>query len=306
MAGAVVALAVLGCTEQDDAPADPATGPAGPTVPTTGPEPAITALPGTGTRAVPDAPTRPAPGGAARVVRVVDGDTLEVRLRSGRVESVRLVGINAPESGECLSARATARLGDLVGAGPLRLERDESDRDQYGRLLRHVYAADRWVNEALVDAGLAVSRAYPPDTNRQAALDAAQARAQAAERGQWAPDACGPAATARIRVGTVRTDPPGDESITPNEEWIEVVNAGGQAVDLTGWGIRDESASNRFSFPPGFRLGPGATVRIRTGCGADNARELHWCSRGSAVWNNDGDTVFVTDPSGNVVARRAV
>lgn len=302
MAGAVAGLALVGCTEPEASPAAPTAGPEAPADPSDD----TTAPPPTGTEVPAAPPARPGAGPAVRVVRVVDGDTLEVRLPSGRVESVRLVGINAPESGECLSARAAARLAALVAGGPVRLERDESDRDQYQRLLRHVYAGGRWVNEALVGAGLAVSRAYPPDTNRQAGLDAAQARAQAAGRGQWAPDACGPATTARITVGAVRTDPPGDESVTPNEEWIEVVNAGGRAVDLTGWGVRDESASNRFSFPAGFRLGPGATVRIRTGCGADGARELHWCSRGSAVWNNDGDTVFVTDPNGNVVAQRAV
>jgi len=43
----------------------------------------------------------------------------------------------------------------------------------------------------------------------------------------------------------------------------------------------------------------GETVVIRTGCGDDFGDTLFWCNVGSAVWNNDGDTVFLLDPNGN-------
>jgi hypothetical protein len=43
-------------------------------------------------------------------------------------------------------------------------------------------------------------------------------------------------------------------------------------------------------------------VRLVTGCGDDTSRTLHWCADGSAVWNNDGDTVFLRDDAGNLVA----
>lgn len=281
---------------------------------------------GTGDRddpVVPTAPvsvpsfTVPAPGGdepsgsvtraeRATVIEVVDGDTLEVLLADGREERLRLVGINTPEDGECLAEEAARRLDALVGGRRVRLVREFSDRDQYGRLLRHVLVGGRSVGEVLVAEGLAFSRAYPPDTGQQAALDGAQARAQAAGIGLWASDSCGPTTTAAIAVGRVRPNPPGDESQTPNEEWIEVVNTGQRPVDLTGWGLQDESASHRYDFPDGFRLAPGAGVLVRTGCGTDTATDLHWCVSGSAVWNNDGDTVFITDPSGNIAAQQAV
>lgn len=299
----ILVLAAVACSSPESAteddpvvPTDPGSLPAF-TVPTTDPD-----VPG-----VPGAPGGPAVGGErATVTEVVDGDTLEVRLAGGRVERLRLVGINTPEDGECLAEEAARRLAVLVGDGRVRLVRDESDRDQYGRLLRHVLVARRSVGEVLVVEGLAFSRAYPPDTGQQAVLDAAQARAQAAAIGLWAPDSCGPITTASIAVGRVRTDPPGDESQTPNEEWVEVVNTGGRPVDLTGWGVQDESASHRYEFPDGFRLAPGAGVLVRTGCGRDTATDLHWCVSGSAVWNNDGDTVFVTDPRGNIVAQQPV
>jgi endonuclease YncB( thermonuclease family) len=293
--GAALAVLVVACAPADDGtdarsrPAPTATGPV-----TTGPDP--TDVP---------APDAPGPSAGVAVVGVVDGDTLDV-LGADGTERLRLVGINAPEDGECLAADATRRLRRLVGAGPVVLARDVSERDQYGRLLRHVLVDGRSVGEQLVAEGLALSRAYPPDTTHQAALDAAQARAEAAGVGLWSRDACGPAATAAVDFGGVRPDPPGDESQTPNEEWVEVVNRGGRPVDLTGWGVRDESASHRYRFPDGFRLGAGSTVRLRTGCGRDSATDLHWCIAGSAVWNNDGDTAFLTDPRGNVVARRSL
>lgn len=292
----VAAVAVLGgCGAADDEAGGP--GPV-PTDPATVPPFTLATPDGGGTSRVPA-------GDRATVIEVVDGDTLEVRV-SGREERLRLVGINAPEDGECLDREATALLTRLVAGRTVRLVRDRSDRDQYGRLLRHVLVGGRSVGERLVAAGLAWSRAYPPDTGQQAVLDAAQARAEAAGVGLWSPDACGPATTAAIGVGAVRTDPPGDESRTPYEEWVTIVNRGRRPVDLTGWGVQDISASHRFAFPDGFRLGPGAGVRLRTGCGRDTATDLHWCISGSAVWNNDGDTVIVTDPRGNVVATRDV
>lgn len=294
----ILALAAVACSSPESS--TDADDPVGPTDPASVPtltEPA----PDPGE---PDGPAVDAE--RATVTEVVDGDTLEVRLADGRVERLRLVGINTPEDGECLADQAARRLEAVVGDRRVRLVRDVSDRDQYGRLLRHVLVDGRSAGEVLVAEGLALSRAYPPDTGQQAALDAAQALAAAAEAGLWAPNACGPATGAAVDVGRVRTDPPGDESQTPNEEWVEVVNRGGRPVDLTGWGVRDESASHRYEFPDGFRLFAGATVRLRTGCGRDTATDLHWCVSGSAVWNNDGDTVFITDPSGNIVAQQPV
>lgn len=300
--GILVLLAVA-CSSPESTTVD-ADDPVGPTDPGTGTGPGPSSpVP------EPDGSGPPAPGPGdegARVTEVVDGDTLEVRRADGREDRVRLVGINTPEDGECLADEAARRLTALVGGRRVRLVRDVSDRDRYGRLLRHVLVGGRSAGQVLVAEGLAFSRAYPPDTGEQAVLDAAQARAQAAEIGLWAPDSCGPATTASIAVGRVRTDPPGDESQSPNEEWIEVRNTGERPVDLTGWGVQDESASHRYQFPDGFRLAAGAGVLLRTGCGRDTATDLHWCVSGSAVWNNDGDTVIITDPSGNIAAQQPV
>lgn len=244
--------------------------------------------------------TTAAPAAGVTVLSITDGDTMRV-LVDGVNEPLRLIGINAPEGGECMAPEAATRLAELVGDGPVVLESDVSDRDQFGRLLRYVYAGDVFVNEALVREGLAIARRYQPDTARAPELEAAQAEAEAAQVGMWAPDACGAAATGTIEIGHIRYDADGNDNFNLNDEWVEFLNPGSSPLDLTGWSVKDESASHRYPFPSGFTLGAGATVRLHTGCGDDTGSSLYWCSQGSAVWNNGGDTVFVLDPNGNIV-----
>mgnify|MGYP001184978899 CR=1 FL=1 len=236
------------------------------------------------------------------MVSVTDGDTVDV-LINGREEAVRLIGINSPEQGECFAAEATAALADLVDGREVRLVVDESDRDQFDRLLRYVFVDDTFVNEAMVRGGHALAYRYEPDTARAEELEAAQADAEATGRGLWAPDACGrPDDDAgALVIADLVADPPGDDTLDPNAELIVIANRSGDAVDLTGWGVKDETATHRFAFPSGFRLAAGASVTVHTGCGSPSATDLYWCNEGSAIWNNDGDTAFLLDPDGNIV-----
>lgn len=233
------------------------------------------------------------------VTEVIDGDTFRA-IVDGQEERVRLIGIDAPETSECLATEATQRLGQLLAADDLRLETDTSDRDQYGRLLRIAVTADGVVNETLVRDGLAIARSYPPDTALDPILDEAQADATADAVGLWNPEACGRSADATVEVESFNANPEGDDTLVLNEEWVRIVNRGDSPVDLTGWSVRDESASNRFDFPDGFVLAESASVTIRSGCGQPTSTDLYWCSTRSAVWNNSGDTAFIIDPNGNI------
>lgn len=135
-------------------------------------------------------------GESGRVLRVVDGDTLRVRL-DGQDERIRLALIDAPESSalryghaEPCGADATRRLRQLVANRRVRLTRPSSqDRDRYGRLLREVHAGGRSIDEQLVAEGWARPYRVPARgggaaANRRIAAAADDARRH--RRGVWA------------------------------------------------------------------------------------------------------------------------
>lgn len=242
----------------------------------------------------------------ADVVEVLDGDTIEVRFEDGSEDTVRLIGINSPEGGECFATDAKAGLADLIEGATVLLEPDQSNRDQFGRLLRYIWTTDeQHVNEITVGKGWAIAREYPPDTARADELAAAQDRAIQAQAGLWAPDACGTAVPADIPIVHIEYDAPGNDNFNLNGEWVEIFNGDSTAVDLTGWVLKDESASHRYLFPNGFTLQQSDTLRVYTGCGQDTDGALYWCNTGSSIWNNGGDTAFLLDPAGNIVYSHA-
>lgn len=132
------------------------------------------------------APLPPTPipivGEEARVLRVIDGDTIEVSLNR-RNRRVRYVGINTPERDEPCSNAATAANRRLVGGRSVTLVRDTEDTDRYGRLLRYIYVGDVLVNEVLVRDGFAENFVWEPNTRFADRFRALEAEARAAGRG---------------------------------------------------------------------------------------------------------------------------
>ncbi len=102
---------------------------------------------------------------------------------------MRYIGIDTPEIYPTLEAfgveaRQANRI--LVEGKKVRLERDVSERDKYGRLLRYIWVDDILVNAELVRQGLAQAKAYPPDTKYQDYLERMEVEAREAGRGIWA------------------------------------------------------------------------------------------------------------------------
>nr|WP_048171952.1 lamin tail domain-containing protein [Methanosarcina sp. 2.H.A.1B.4] len=84
------------------------------------------------------------------------------------------------------------------------------------------------------------------------------------------------------------------------DEWVKITNRGSSPVSLTGWKIEDDGSKHAYTFPS-CTLDSQTTATLYTGEGADTATELYWGS-GSPIWNNDGDTAYLFDDSGNLVA----
>jgi micrococcal nuclease len=90
----------------------------------------------------------------ATVVRIIDGDTIDVTI-DGQERRVRYYGIEAPDPGKKCSEEAKARNSELLGIS-VRLESDARDQDEQGRLLRYVFNDDGLSIEAvLISEGLA-------------------------------------------------------------------------------------------------------------------------------------------------------
>ena len=137
---------------------------------------------------------------SARVVRVIDGDTIEVTI-DGTEEDVRYIGVDTPETVkpgspvECYGPQASAANHRLVEGRTVRLVFDAERRDVYDRLLAYVYTETRgqpgkghFVNAALVRQGYARTLEIAPNTEHAPQLRRLQAQAGRAGRGLW--DAC--------------------------------------------------------------------------------------------------------------------
>ncbi|MFC1914168.1 thermonuclease family protein [Chloroflexota bacterium] len=121
----------------------------------------------------------------ATVTRVIDGDTIVIDTG----QKVRYIGIDTPEiypEREACGMEAWGANRELVEGKEIILERDVSETDKYGRLLRYVYADNIFVNGELVRRGLAEARAYPPDTKHQEYMEGLEAVARETGRGIWA------------------------------------------------------------------------------------------------------------------------
>jgi len=119
------------------------------------------------------------------VTKVIDGDTIVIE---GGYR-VRYIGIDTPEihhEVEAFGIEAWQANRTLVEGKRVRLEKDVSETDKYGRLLRYVYAGDTMVNAELVRQGLAEARAYPPDIKYQDYFEKLEAEAKSEGRGIWA------------------------------------------------------------------------------------------------------------------------
>lgn len=132
------------------------------------------------------------------VTRVVDGDTVKVSF-SGREETVRLIGIDTPESVdprvevECFGKEAGEHLAELLSDSFITLHEDKTqeDTDRYGRLLRYVMLEDGTdVNLQMILDGYAYEYTYDEPYERQTEYRTAENEARDHERGLWSSETC--------------------------------------------------------------------------------------------------------------------
>jgi micrococcal nuclease len=221
----------------------------------------------------------PKTGTGIQVRHVVDGDTIE--LADNR--QVRYLGINTPERDQPFYEEAKQFNANLVSDKLVQLEFDMDTIDRYGRTLAHVFVGGTHVNLELIRQGYANVYTVPPNLKYNDAFLAAEREAREHQRGLWAQS------STPIRI----------TALDPHDEWVELTNVGGQAINLTGHTLKDE-ANHIYTFP-NFTLTPNQSVRLYTGNGRNTDSRLYWGLGNNTVWNNNGDTAYLRDPDGSLV-----
>lgn len=154
-----------------------------------------------------------------KLVGVVDGDTIHVLDADGKKESVRFIGIDAPESSktrrkyvEMCGVQAKEHMVSLLsGSGTVTLEFDapQGKSDKYGRLLAYVWAENgECLNYRMVADGFAWEYTYHAPYRLQAAFRQAQSDARQGNLGLWAPEPKGCGGVRKPVAGSVVLEKP--------------------------------------------------------------------------------------------------
>ena len=240
----------------------------------------------------------------ALAIRAVDGDTIEVEIE-GESYKVRYIGIDTPELHHptkpvgYYAQEAYEKNRELVEGKTVFLEKDISETDRYGRLLRYVYVGDVFVNAYLVQQGYAQVSTYPPDVKYQEQFLELQREARETGRGLWGPILT-PASPGEIIIDPdcSQYDAPGNDHQNLNEEYICFTSQSDNPVDMTGWSV-NKKPDTWYTFPE-FILSPGESIRLHSGSEMDTATDLYW-GNAQAIWRNVHDTVYLYDADGKLM-----
>jgi micrococcal nuclease len=243
------------------------------------------------------------------VTKVFDGDTIVIETG----DKVRLLGIISAEHGEYYYQEAKDRLAQLVAGKQVKLESGPEDKDRYGRLLRYVFVDDVFVNQQLLKEGYAIVYFLNPDEKYYLEFKEAEKEGKEKKLGLWTDSDAkvnsderfgsgvktGSSVQVCISIVEFNYDAVGNDNENMNGEYVTFQNNCDDAVKMDGWIVKDE-ATNVYTFK-GFSLGGNSKVTLYTGSGNDAADKVYWDKKRYAVWNNDGDTLFLRDDKGNLV-----
>lgn len=232
---------------------------------------------------------------ADTVKEVTDGDTLT--LQNG--DKVRLIGMNAPEINQPNYAEAKQKLESLTLGKSVRLDYDVQKTDQYGRTLAYIYVGDMFVNLELIKSGFAVVETIQPDSLHSDLFVKAEADARKNCFGMWE-GLCHPDASACIQLASIHQS---STSANLNDEWVMIQNTCSVSQNLSGYLVKDSSASNSYTFK-NVQVASKKSIKLHSGCNADSNSDFYWqCpARQFPVWNNAGDSAYLYDGTGKLVS----
>ncbi|AEK72220.1 nuclease (SNase domain protein) [Thermococcus sp. 4557] len=264
------------------------------------------------------------------VIKVIDGDTIDIAFPNGTTDRVRFLGVDTPETSasrnkpneydhitdlKCLAswgveAKFFTRDYLLNRVIYIQFDPDAGKRGYYGRLLAYIYLENGTDFTALlVKKGYA--RVYTEGKfqkeheylSYQRTAESKKLGLWGCEIGQYADTSTVThvATTGEIAIVKIHYDAGGPnvrDTEVLNDEYVVLKNKGSKAVDLKGWVIMDE-ANHKYYFPSVI-LQPGQEIVLHTGRGSNTSHDLYWGSK-RAIWNNDHDTAYLYDAQGRLV-----
>jgi len=222
------------------------------------------------------------------VNKVIDGDTIELKNNM----RIRLIGINTPEKDMYFYEESKGFMEILVSGKQVKLERDTTDKDMYGRYLRYVYLPDIFVNLEMIKSGFANAYTYPPDVKYTDIFIEAQRSARESKSGLWQKS------FSEVLEVVLNYNAEGPDTENLNGEWASIKNLGPQILSLGGWTLKD-AGTNIYKFGK-YDLKPGNTVFLYTGSGKVTDEKFYWNSP-TPIWNNEHDTLYIRNSEGLLV-----
>jgi endonuclease YncB( thermonuclease family) len=247
------------------------------------------------------------------VTRIADGDTFRINLDSGQRDvPVRLIGLQATETGTCNAAAATRRLSQLILGKRVRLTSIHTSSTSLGRLLRHVAVridgSWRDAGKTLASEGYVLWEPSRAEWYLNKNYHARVARAAATRTGpMWRSTVCGSGPQQTVPVSIqAQWDADGDDNANLNGEYVRVRNhSTTSTLLLTGWALRD-GTHYTWWFPTGARIAPGATATVHIGSGTTTSTRFYMRRTTPLFGNPDvngyGDGAYLLDPHGDVRA----
>lgn len=262
-------------------------------------------------------PTDPMPvqTQSARVLGIIDGDTIITRVRGDTRKSriVRTAGIQTMEDGECGFRQASDLMERLVADRRVVLKSLErisrvNPNSGYRRLLRNVFLTDGVdVQAEMLKAGLALPYSLSREVLNEATYSEVAQSAATSRRGLFSGTLCGagPSPGAPLSL-MINYNGSGSEATTPGNRFVRIRNTGDLPVPIGGWRLR-AAAHDSYLFPATAVIPAQGEVVVRLGTGVDTTTEFHWPGAkvrfpipGKSKYQGGGGYLF--DPDGDIRA----
>lgn len=228
----------------------------------------------------------------ATVSKVIDGDTIE--LANGDI--IRLIGIDAPEKTQLHYRDAIEQLKEIEGKA-IRMEKDATNKDRYGRYLRYVFLDDHFVNLELVQNGLVYAYIVSPDKKYEKEILEAENVARSNGIGVWDRSEYSDCVT----LESFHYNAKGEDNKNLLDEFFVVENSCGKDLKTDGWTARN--TFNTYKIP---ESGFPEKTKLKIVSGKGNKTDgVAFISSDRPIWNNKGDVLYLRDADGRVILEKS-